>query len=354
MHMSSRMPFSSSARQRGVTLTELMIALVLGALVVLAATAMVATSRSTYRTQDEGTRLAESARFGLELGNRLVRLAGYTNFGDDASPPAAYFDTTYAAWKISPDSYADTGPEIVGSNNSKPTVGAAINGSDSLTIRYFGTSQPNTTTTLNGGIPDGNILDCAGFAVPQPAQNGVAYSASRAYNVLFVDLDVDGEPALRCRRQTYDAAGNPNTGVNRFDTQTLIRGVEDFQVLYGELLPSPGLPLDDLDSLELPGRPRTLVYRSGIGGPNPVVEWSNVRSVKIAMLLRSATGTRPDPEPAATVYNLFGSIYPSGSDPGATFSLAALSTAERTRVRRVVETTVFVRNRVATWPSLQQ
>ena len=346
--MNARMPSLSLARQRGVTLTELMIALVLGALVVLAATAMVVTSRGTYRSQDEGTRLAESARFGLELGNRLMRLAGYTNFGDDANPPAAYFDTAYTAWNISPDSYSTTGgPAIVGSNNSKPGGGVGLNGSDSLTIRYFGTSKSGTTTA-NGGLADGNMLDCAGSAVPQPAQNDTAYAESRAFNVLFVDLDVDGEPALKCLRQTYDANGNPNLPPNRFDTQTLIRGVEDFQVLYGELIPQ-GIPNADLDS----NLPQSIVYRTGIGGTNPVVNWERVQSVKIAMLLRSATGTRPDPEPASTIYHLFGTLYPASSDTGADFSLAALSATERTRLRRVVETTVFVRNRVATWPSLQ-
>ena len=340
-------------RQSGVTLTELMIALVLGALVVLAATAMVVTSRGTYRSQDEGTRLAESARFGLELGNRLVRLAGYTNFGDDSSPPASYYDVAYAAWKIAPDSYSITSPEIVGSNNSRPGGGAGVNGSDSLTIRYFGTSKDGTTTTANGGIPDGNVLDCAGTAVPQPFKPGpglgseesTVYAERRAYNVLFVDSDVDGEPALKCRRQTYDTlTGNPNG----FDTQTLIRGVEDFQVLYGEAL-YPISPPNDPDSVA----PLALVYRTGIGGSNPVVEWSNVRVVRIAMLLRSATGVRTEPESTGKTYTLFGNLYPAANDPGANFSLSSLSALERTRLRRVVETTVFVRNRVATWPSLQ-
>ena len=331
------------ARQRGVTLTELMIALVLSALVVLAATAMVVTSRGTYRSQDEGTRLAESARFGLELSNRMVRLAGYTNFGDDPFTPAAY--TPDPTWVLSPDSYALNGPNIVGSNNSKPGGGSGLNNSDSLTIRYFGASTP-------AGTADGNILDCAGFSVPQPINPAVGedaaplYRNSRAYNVLFVDADVDGEPALKCRRQTYDAAGVPSgTGG---DTQTLIRGVESFQVLYGEAL-YPNVPPNDPDLVP----PINLVYRTGIGGVNPVVNWNNVITVRIAMLLRSAPGARPDVEDPAKVYHLFGDAYAAVSSD-ADFRLSALSTSERTRVRRVVETTVFVRNRLASWPSLDE
>ncbi len=346
--MTKTMPLPARRRQSGVTLTELMIALVLGALVVLAATAMVVTSRGTYRTQDEGTRMSESARFGLELANRMVRLAGYTNFGDDVGPPAAYRDVDFAAWKIAPDSYAPNGPEVVGTNNSKPGGAAGVNGSDSLTIRFYGTSLPGTTTLANGGAADGNMLDCAGFAVPEPAQNESAYTLSRAYNLLFVDTDPDGEPALKCTRQVYDAVGNPSG----FDTQTLIRGVESFQVLYGEAIPGAP-PADDLDSFP----PASIVYRTGIGGANPVAKWDNVVSVRIAMLLRSAIGARPEPEPTTGVYRLFGDTYSTAggaTDPGVDFSVAPLSSAERTRVRRVVQTTVFLRNRVGLWPSLQQ
>lgn len=347
--MATSLSLRVTDRQRGVTLTELMIALVLGALVVLAATAMVVTSRGTYRSQDESTRLAESARFGLELGNRLVRLAGYTNFGDDATPPASY--TPDPAW--SNDSYAFNGPNVVGSNDSKPGGGAGVNDSDSLTIRFFGSSP------FNSPAADGNVLDCAGFAVPQaqPAAGSTATTTAavdniaRAYNVLFVDADTDGEPALKCQRQTYDAAGVPSGPLSPKDTQTLIRGVEDFQVLYGEAIPQ-GTPNDDLDLHP----PATLVYRSGVNGPNPVTDWNHVKSVRIAMLLRSATGARIDPEPADTVYNLFGAAYAAAvpGDAGATFPRpgTSLSAVERTRVRRVVETTIFIRNRTSDWQSV--
>lgn len=329
--------------QRGFTLTELMISLVLGSLVVLAATAMVSASRGTYRTQDETTRIAESARTGLELSNRMVRLAGYTNFGDDTTPPASYIiDST---WTASPDAYAFNGPNIVGANASVPGGGTVINSSDALTIRYFGSSPPNAATA------DGNVLDCAGFPVPKaitqatPAVADVT-NQSRAYNVLFVANDPDGEPSLKCQRQTYDAVtGEPSATAS--DTQTLIRGVESFHVLFGELMPQAS-PNDDLD-LNLPG---SLVYRTGIGGGNPVTNWANVRSVRIGMLLRSAIGTRPDPDPTTTVYRLFGATYPT-ADPGANFALTSMSVAERTRVRRVITTTVFIRNRMNDWQSVQ-
>ena len=65
------------------------------------------------------------------------------------------------------------------------------------------------------------------------------------------------------------------------------------------------IPYNDLDLDE----PASIVYRTGLGGPNPVTNWANVRTVRIAMLLRSAVGARPDVEPTTKVYNLFGANY---------------------------------------------
>jgi type IV pilus assembly protein PilW len=341
------------AHQRGVTLVELMIALVLGALVVLAATAMVVSSRSTYRSQDESTRISESARFGVELTNRLVRLTGYTNYGNPngatastppsgTTPPAGY--TPDVLWPSTNDAFSLDGPNLVGANSARPDGGTVINNSDALTIRFYGSNA------VAGGA-DGNILDCAGVPVPEPRPDfttdiTVATRRARAYNVLFVGNDSAGEPSLMCRRQTFDATGAPS-GLPG-DTQVLIRGVEDFQVIYGELLPQTA-PNNDLDLFPAVG----VVWRTGIGGTNPPTDWANVRAVRIAMLLRSATGARAEPEPVANTYHLFGPDYPATNDHGADFPLSGLSAAERTRVRRVVQTTIFVRNRVAVWPNLQ-
>ena len=335
------------ARQHGVTLTELMIALVLGALVVLAATSMVVTSRGTYRTQDESTRLAETARLALELNNRLVRLAGYTNFGNPnansaETPPAYYVADT--VWPTTLDPYSLDGPNIVGANNSMPSGAVGLNGSDALTIRFFGSNDPAN------GLPDGNIFDCGGYPIPEPKVAAAAvnlepaYRQARAYNVLFVDADPDGEPALKCKRLVFDSTGAP-AGMDV--PQTLVRGVESFQVLFGEYV-QKAAPNDDLDLND----PLNIVYRTGIGGPNPVVKWENVRTVRIAMLLRSATGARTDPEPVSNTYQLFGANYPGAADAGTTFRLTTLSAAEPTSRRRVVETTIFSRNRMYHWNSV--
>lgn len=322
-------PTGLDVRQAGFTLTELMVALVLGALVVLAATAMVVTSRATYRSQDESTRVAENGRFALELVNRLVRLAGYTDFGASNAPPASYI------YVGGTDPYVDGWPSIGGIDHDA-TNGAAVNGSDSLITYYYGSGPA-------GGPADGNVLDCAGNAVPSPAATANAYVNARERNVLYVQPDVDGEPALVCQRSIYDPVGGGRT----YDQQVLIRGVESFQVLFGEAIYAVGPPPGDPDT----DPPVSIVYRTGVDGVNPVVNWQNVISVRIALLLRSNIGAQPDA--TAQTYNLFGGSYNANGDTGTQFSTTALSASDRTRVRRVVQTTVFVRNRIATWPGLQ-
>ncbi len=69
------------------------------------------------------------------------------------------------------------------------------------------------------------------------------------------------------------------------------------------------------------------------------------------MLIRSDIAARVDAEPTTATYALFGPSY-TATDPGATFSLSGMSQSDRTRVRRVVETTVFIRNRMSDWASV--
>src|SRR3546814_8507221 len=66
----------SLQRARGVTLIELMIALVLGLLVVAAAIGIFLSNKQVFRTTDNLSRMQENARIGFELMARDLRMAG--------------------------------------------------------------------------------------------------------------------------------------------------------------------------------------------------------------------------------------------------------------------------------------
>ena len=308
-----------AARQEGFTLTELMIALVLGLLVVLAATTMLLSTRSTYRTQDESTRMQESARFALELVNRVVRMAGYTNFGNGATEVPPFYTPGMTT-------------SVAGVNNRLGTATLPNSqNSDSLSISFYGSEA----LTLPSGV-DGAVLDCKGLRVPPD---------TRVTNTFFVAAKSGEEPELYC--DNGDGGG----------PQPLIRGVESFQVLYGVAryeiavyapgTPPPAMTTDDI-------APSILVYKRAdqMGSSNAGSDWDNVKFVRIAMLIRSGTAARPDLD--ITDYQLFGPNYPAAGDAGVDINTntTLFSNIERTRLRKVVSATIALRNRVSQWATL--
>ena len=76
-----KIPSPSSRRQLGLTLVELMVALVLGLVVIGAVVNLFLTNRQTYRTTENLARMQENLRIAYELMARDVREAGATACG---------------------------------------------------------------------------------------------------------------------------------------------------------------------------------------------------------------------------------------------------------------------------------
>lgn len=66
------------SRQKGFTLIEIMIALLLGAFLIGGILQIFINSRATYRMQDSLSRLQENGRFAMEFIGRDLRMAGYS------------------------------------------------------------------------------------------------------------------------------------------------------------------------------------------------------------------------------------------------------------------------------------
>lgn len=179
------------ACQGGTSLVELMIAVAIGLIVILAAVALYLGGASTLRVQDEASRLDDSGRFALESITRLIRVAGYVNWpGDSGAAPV----------RLGP---ADA-PAIEGAD------GAA---GDRITLRFFGSTHGTTA--------DGAIVDCLGVPVPRDGN-----PSTRSENV----LSLSAAGALLCQA----------TGMT--SPQPLVDGVERLQFLYGLDLDADGRP----------------------------------------------------------------------------------------------------------------
>lgn len=326
--------------QRGMTLIELLVAMTLGLLIALAAATALLVSRQGFTAVDASSQLRDNGRFLQSIVQRLGVQAGYKDLG---------FATNTAA---QPNSPAGMGPEgirpyVFGLNNASRTStntwdqGTARTstqlgyGSDILVLRY-----QTSTTNPAAAASDETIIDCAGIA-PTTAPMG---ADDTIVSILHVGVGSDGEPALMCSRS--------NTGDAPYDTQPLVQGVENFQVLYGVDGVAPGntvVPLatapDSIPERYLRANQLTIAGNDVATYAN----WRRVRSIRIGVVLRGGAGSAVD-RTSQTFYPLGVSKGSTSGTPGSAFANntndpgSIFTPAVDGRLRQTMTFTVHLRN----------
>lgn len=320
--------------QSGLTLIELLVALAVSTVITIAAVSALIVSRQGFTAVDASSQLRDNARFANDLIQRLGVQAGYQDVSMITRPKGNDATST-----VNPPT------NVAGFNNAVPNatapdntytvrpVGPTLAGSDVLVLRYqAGETFPGS------GVSDSTMIDCAG----NPSTVVPADANDRILSVLHVDMDQTGEPSLMC------TAINPTTG--NFFTQPVIRGVENFQVLYGADSVTPNAaPTTALSFSPVPTsylRADQMVVAGNPVGTN--ANWARVRSIRIGMVFRgppnsaqeSTTMTYfPLGQAAASAGGAAGSALASANDPGTAFQPAADS-----RLRQVATFTVHLRN----------
>lgn len=303
-------------QQRGFTLIELMVALVISSVIALAAFSAIVVSRQGFSTVDSASQLRDNARFATDIIQRLVVQTGFQD--------VAFAASTRRSEEENPDAPAN----ISGFTNSTPSVNevtvtattktsSAVGfGSDVLILRY---QAPETFP--GSGAVDKGIINCLG----KPAESKPTERDVRLLSVLYV-AESQGQPALMCA-----------TGAA---TEPLVEGVENFQVLYG---------VDaDNDSISDRYLRADQLIVSGNDAATKA-NWQRVRSVKIGLILRSNVGATQ--EAATQTFYPFGKAKASASasvgsafadasnDPGTVVS----APADR-RLRLQTSFTIHLRN----------
>jgi type IV pilus assembly protein PilW len=174
--------------QHGMSLIEIMIALLLGAFLLGGVIKIFIGSKQNYRMQENLSRIQESGRFSLEFLSRDIRMA---DFRVCISPPpliAAAADAASAA-------------AVAGVDNATVAAAPFIAGTDSITI----TQQTNICTA------------------------GAVTTSTITYSI---QADASGQPALFKSDSTILGGA----------AQAQIEGVEDMQILYGEDTDADGTP----------------------------------------------------------------------------------------------------------------
>lgn len=272
-------------RQRGMTLIELLVAIALGLLLLAGILQVFAASRQSYRVQQNTARMQENALIAVEILQRSVREAGFE------PPPTAIV-------QLACTSVSATDCALAGSDNVASGTASAVTGSDMLVVRIRS---------------DGNMSDCQGEAI---AYNVISGSTGNTTNDSFRvgGTDTTNPPSLRCGRAASTTApwGQP-----------LVDDIEDMQILYG-LSDSSG-------TVFVPASALTTTTR-----------WNAVTAVRIQLCARS-----PDANvvPVADTQTCRMDTNSDGllSD---TDTLRPSATPNDGRLRRVVTTTVTLRNRI--------
>ncbi|MBK7902085.1 MAG: PilW family protein [Proteobacteria bacterium] len=250
-------------RQFGVSLIELMVAMVIGLFLILGAVTVFSQSRSTYRTAESVARLQEVGRLAMDVVETDVRMANFWGMSNHAdyidnrtpigqSPPAALDATQQANAAVcgtttAPSNYfvLNLDEYVGGSNNSYGLTCAANNylaGTDTLWIRRANGTQPAAldstriylqTSRIRGTLfvpacTDPTDQGCIPADYLPPASQSRELEA-HVYYVSSRSTNRNDVPSLR-RKRFANASGAPG---NAFVDEEIVPGVEDLQVRLG-------------------------------------------------------------------------------------------------------------------------
>jgi type IV pilus assembly protein PilW len=315
MHIHSQP--GTAMRQRGLTLIEFMISIVLG-MILVAAIAVLIANQSTARNEiDRGGRLIENGRYAMQVISDDLLMAGY--YGESTSAPTGVTITAMpdpCSATVASGNAASPGIQeastlyIQGYDNSNYTAATLScvtywkSGTDIVVVRH---ADPDTSAVLTGGNTDLSKLTAG-----QPyLQTGLTSSTATAFNYKFYAGDsaanstnftlVNKSNKLQAPRKWhvhiyYIASCSVCTGGSADTIPTLKRvelttasgaatmnnivtiaeGVENMQIDYGVDTDGDGSP-EGTD----------IVASNASLGTSPT-NWQNVVSTRVYLLVRSS------------------------------------------------------------------
>ncbi len=386
----ARRPLVGSGRSprdiaRGVTLVELMVAMVIGLIITFAVVQIFSSSRSAYQLDEGLARSQENGRFAVDFMTRDIReaaLMGCTRsprlINNLASNTAAALDFSKPILGFEANGTAPGDAITLGSAPGGWTpaldsslTSSAAPGSDVIVVRMIASSplrlrapyadgdtvylDPVEATKItkdaialigncdsasifqvtNDPAADGGDLQhqsagspgnaCATWGTP-PCVDQEYGADAEAFAVqtyaYFIRQGANGNPALW--RASYPLSG---AGAVALSAQELVSNVENMQILYGV----------DLDNGERADGDADRYYTAAEVTANNL--WDFVVNVRVSLLVASdqSTGTAADTVADTTDYLL------GGIDNGT--AVTVKPAANNFQKRRVFDTTIQIRNR---------
>lgn len=340
--------------QKGFTLVELMIAMLLGVFLTGGIIQIFLGSRQTYRMQENLSRLQENGRFAMGFITRDNRTIGFQGCASRSIASGTIIPSNITdAKNPNPNpAFVMLPGGITGNNNAANnwsasacgTTNTCVTGTDAITYQ-FNTSCGGyltgnlATNNANIQIPAANtcsinaydtlmVSDCsaADIFIATSASSGsgtqtIAHANNQNTDNNLSKLYGSDAEVLVFRSYSFfirnNASGEPTLwrldnakSVSGTNPVELIENVENMQIVYGE---DTNAPADNIANY----------YVSA----NTVVNWANVVSIRISLVIRSMTDNLAA-QPLAYAYN------------GATI------TPTDRRLRQVFTSTIALRNRL--------
>ncbi|AKC87477.1 hypothetical protein WQ53_12640 [Pseudoxanthomonas suwonensis] len=363
----------------GMSLLELMIAVLIGTILLIGLVQVFNASRAAYQLSEGMGRVQENARFAMDYLQRDLRMAGHygcvndqshlqvpgalvTHFG--AAPPFGLdFGTSvvgYDADGTAPGDVLELGSEATTWTPALPAAVAGLNplpGSDIVVLRYLSSSGAPLTAMSAGGdsisVPvarwgaltqDGvanptlfGVADCSHVDIFQGVANGSGTVTLDPSVGLIERYTVQpaGQTMLhRAESLVYyvgtGAGGGPSLFRARFNgaayvPEELVEGVENLQLLFGQ---------DQVVDLGAAAPSGFMAFQNPASAiTNTEPHWRRVGMVEVGLLVRSPdAAASADPEEVNRKTALGVVFDPTGA-------------ADR-RFRDSYETTVALRNRL--------
>jgi type IV pilus assembly protein PilW len=366
--------YKSQSKSKGLTLIEILIALVIGSLLMVGAMGLFMSNKRVYKEQDSMGRLQENARFALDLMISDIRRAGYVGCSDALSTVTNTLTNSGTATNLINITNAVEGSEAAA--NWVPSasteaiasilpIGGMQTRPDAITLRYLlpiednismsaamadgaaGTVIPVTCSPTADCTVDGSVIalenmaisDCSStdiFSISTVTAGSLAHAGvalTKGYdstsqisryvtNRYFVGNganDRTGNAIPTLFRYTFaqdkdDSDSDTNTAEFLAFSQPLVEGIENIQILYG------------VDTAGSDSVADSYVNAAGVGN------WNNVVSVKLSILARTVEQNFSG-EIDSKNYELLGTDIYTGSGPGDYHR------------RRIFSATIQIRNR---------
>ncbi len=224
-----------------MTLIELMVALAIGAFLMIGAMTVFMQSRTTFRVTESVSRLQETARFALDSLEPEVRMAQY--WGLTSRPEKIN-------GRLTPTDAAGMGPATCGNNWTINVIQPVQGANNSYNWACAGTVpvETNSDTLVVRRASDDIVPPLAGqLSIVTSRYDGTLFNTlaiPAGYNAAFSEvhrLMVSGYYVRRATATTQPALRRKVLGTNGAITdEEVISGVEDMQVQFGLDMDPPG------------------------------------------------------------------------------------------------------------------